>query len=66
MSELRKVAGDVISLETVHAAGLVNSKIERIKLILKGSVDKAYTVKGCKVTAGAKKAIEAAGGKVEE
>jgi large subunit ribosomal protein L15 len=33
---------------------------------LSGSIDKAVTVRGLKVTKGARAAIEAAGGKVEE
>jgi len=34
--------------------------------MLSGEIDKAVTLKGVKVTKGARAAIEAAGGKVEE
>lgn len=40
--------------------------MQRARIILSGDVAKAYTFKGVKVTKGAKAAIEAAGGTVEE
>jgi large subunit ribosomal protein L15 len=38
----------------------------RAKIMLSGEVTRAVTVKGIRVTKGAKAAIEAAGGKVED
>ena len=40
--------------------------ITRAKVILSGSIDRAVTVRGLGVTKGARAAIEAAGGKVED
>ncbi len=66
LSELNKVAGDVVDLAALSEAGLVNANIKRAKIFLSGELNKALTVKGVAVTKGAKAAIEAAGGKVED
>lgn len=66
LSEFAKVEGDVVDLATLCAANVVNRGITRGRVILSGTVDKAYTVKGLAVTKGARAAIEAAGGKIEE
>ncbi len=58
-------AGD-IDFAALLAAGLVHSRAKRAKLVLKGEVNKKFVFKGVLATAGAKAAIEAAGGKVEE
>ena len=66
LSELKKVEGDVVSVETLKAANIIRGDMKRARIILSGEVDKAYTFKGVKVTKGAKEAIEAAGGRVED
>lgn len=66
LSELAKVPGDVIDLATLCAAGVINRSIKQAKIFLSGAIDRAVSVKGVAVTKGAKAAIEAAGGKVEE
>lgn len=66
LTEIAKVAGDTISLETLKAAGLVKKEMQFVKVVKSGEVSRAVTVSGLKVTKGAKEAIEAAGGKVEE
>ncbi|NVK12497.1 MAG: 50S ribosomal protein L15, partial [Gammaproteobacteria bacterium] len=65
-SELAAVAGDIVTLEALKDAGIVSKNILRAKVFLSGDVARAVTVQGLKVTAGAKAAIEAAGGKVED
>jgi len=65
-SELAAVAGDIVNLETLKNAGLVGKNITRAKVFLSGDVTRAVTVQGLKVSQGAKAAIEAAGGKVED
>ena len=65
-SELARVEADVIDLAALKAADLINENIQRAKIFLSGDVTKAVTVKGLAVTQGAKAAIEAAGGKVED
>ncbi|MFT7388844.1 MAG: large subunit ribosomal protein L15 [Candidatus Endobugula sp.] len=66
LGELNNVDSDVIDLQALRAAGLINSNIKRAKVFLSGELSKAVTIKGLAVTKGAKAAIEAAGGKVEE
>lgn len=66
LSELNSVGTDVIDLEALRAAGLINAGIKRVKVFASGELKKAVTVKGLSVTKGAVAAIEAAGGKIEE
>lgn len=66
LGELNLVAGDVVTLEALQQANVINGAITRVKIFLSGELTKAVTVKGMRVTQGARKAIEAAGGKVEE
>ncbi len=66
LAELAKVEGDVVSLETLKAADLISANIQLAKVVLSGEINRAVTVKGLRVTKGAKAAIEAAGGKIEE
>ncbi|MEX0584720.1 MAG: 50S ribosomal protein L15 [Natronospirillum sp.] len=65
LHELAKVEGDVVDLASLEAADVINGRIKYVKVIFSGEINKAVTVKGLGVTEGAKKAIEAAGGKVE-
>ncbi|MFW3298391.1 uL15 family ribosomal protein, partial [Enterobacter quasiroggenkampii] len=48
------------------AANVVGPQIEFAKLILSGEVNRAVTIRGLRVTKGARAAIESAGGKIEE
>ena len=66
LHELAAVEGGVITIETLRSACLISANIERVKIIDSGKIEKAVTVKGIRVTAGAKKAIEAVGGKIED
>ncbi len=66
LNELALVTADVIDLDALRAAELINGSIERAKIILSGKLEKAVTVKGLRVTKGARIAIEAAGGKIED
>ena len=63
--QLNSAGLDVVDLDGLKQAGLVPDSTRAVKIINTGSLDKAVTVKGLKVSAGAAKAIEAAGGKVE-
>ncbi len=66
LAELNKVEAEVIDLDALKQADVVNINIKRAKIFLSGELTKAVTIKGLAVTKGAKAAIEAAGGKVEE
>ena len=66
LHELEKVEGDVVDLEGLIKANVISGDIKTAKVILSGEITKAVTVKGLGATKGARAAIEAAGGKVEE
>jgi len=66
LHELALVNADVIDLLALKAAKLVSQETKRAKVIASGELTKAVTVRGLGVTKGARAAIEAAGGKVEE
>ncbi len=65
LSELAKVEGDLIDLDTLKKAGLVAKSMKRAKIFASGKIDRVVNVKGVPVTKGAKAAIEAAGGSIE-
>ncbi|MEM8766173.1 MAG: 50S ribosomal protein L15 [Pseudomonadota bacterium] len=66
LSELSAMDADVIDLAALQAANVVSRNMKRARVILSGEISRAVTVKGLGVTKGAKAAIEAAGGKVED
>lgn len=66
LDQLAKVEGSVVDLDSLKAAGVIRNTTESAKVILAGKIEKAVTLRGISATKGAKKAIEAAGGKVEE
>jgi large subunit ribosomal protein L15 len=65
LSELAKLKGDSVDLESLKAANLVHAGALRARIVASGSIARAVTVKGIHVTKGARTAIEAAGGKIE-
>jgi large subunit ribosomal protein L15 len=65
-SELAKIDGDVVTLESLEKANIIDRSIKRAKVMLSGDVNKAYTIDGVGVTKGARAAILAAGGKIVE
>ncbi len=66
LHELEKVEGGIVDLESLKKAGVIPVFAERAKVVLSGELKKAVTLKGIGATKGARAAIEAAGGKVEE
>ncbi len=66
LHELAAVEADVIDLDSLKEANLINKSTLHVKVMLSGELDKPVTLKGIKVSKGALKAIEAAGGKVED
>ena len=65
-SEVNKVEGDIVSLETLRASGVITAGTKRAKIMLSGKVDKKFTVQGLRVSKGARELIEGAGGAVLE
>ncbi len=63
--QLNNLKVDNIDLEALRKAGLVHAGAKRVKIVKKGEIERALKVSGVLATAGAKAAIEAAGGSVE-
>ncbi|WP_296805832.1 50S ribosomal protein L15 [Thiocapsa sp.] len=66
LSELSRVEGDTIDLLSLVRARVLSQSIKSAKIIASGEVGRAFTVRGVGVTKGARAAIEAAGGKIED
>ncbi|MEL6449512.1 MAG: 50S ribosomal protein L15 [Pseudomonadota bacterium] len=66
LHEIDLVEGDTVDLLALKRARLVPSHAEKVKIIDSGKVTSKKTIKGLAVTPGARKAIEAAGGKIED
>ena len=66
LHELNTIDADVIDLAALKAADVIGENALRAKVFLSGEVSKAVKLKGIGVTKGAKAAIEAAGGSIEE
>lgn len=66
LSELAKVEGDVIDLAALKSANVIRHNTRVAKIIASGEIGRAVTVRGLGATKGARAAIEAAGGKVED
>jgi large subunit ribosomal protein L15 len=65
LEQLARVNGEVTP-ESLAEAGLVSLNKGPIKVLANGEVGQAVTVRGIKVSAGAREKIVAAGGRVEE
>ncbi|MDR3477982.1 MAG: 50S ribosomal protein L15 [Gammaproteobacteria bacterium] len=65
LSDLNLIEDTLIDFTTLHTTGLIKHTTKFVKVILFGTIERAVNLRGIPVTAGAKKAIEAAGGSVE-
>jgi large subunit ribosomal protein L15 len=63
--QIEQMKVDLIDLQILHAAGFISSEVTKVKVVLRGEITRAVTLKGLVATAGAAKAVIAAGGKVE-
>jgi len=66
LHELDKVGAEVIDMNALYEADILPRTMKRAKVILSGEITRAVTLKGISATKGARAAIEAAGGKVED
>jgi len=64
LSELHALTSEEIDLLTLKAVGLVSELAKTVKVIKSGEISRKVSLKGIGATAGAKAAIEAAGGTV--
>jgi large subunit ribosomal protein L15 len=65
LADLEEISGDVTP-ESLAAAGLVKPRKGPVKVLANGRVTRAVTIRGIKLSAGAREKIVAAGGRVEE
>ena len=66
LNDLQKLGMDEVDVLTLKQAGLVGDMIKNVKVIKTGELSAKVVLKGVGATAGAKAAIEAAGGSVAE
>ncbi|MGD9000161.1 MAG: 50S ribosomal protein L15 [Granulosicoccaceae bacterium] len=66
LNELAKVEGGVVDMTSLKQAGVIGQNTLYAKIMASGEISQAVTVRGIRVTKGARAAIEAAGGKIEE
>ncbi|QAZ39192.1 50S ribosomal protein L15 [Methylibium sp. Pch-M] len=64
LADLQVLAADEVDVPTLKQAGLVGERAKVVKVIKSGELSKKVVLKGIGATAGAKAAIEAAGGSV--
>ncbi len=64
LTDLERLGADEVDMLTLKQAGLVGQLAKTVKIIKSGELTKKVVVKGVGATAGAKAAIEAAGGSV--
>ncbi|MEA2061494.1 MAG: 50S ribosomal protein L15 [Thermodesulfobacteriota bacterium] len=57
--------GSVIDIEALKRAGLVKNKIEAVKVLGSGEINKPLSMKECSVSSAAREKIESSGGKIE-
>jgi len=66
LHELALPEDDVVNIDSLKRAGVITNHAKRVKVIASGKIEKAVRTQGLAVTPGARKAIEAAGGTIEE
>ncbi len=66
LHELNGMSDETIDLKALKKARRVSRIVERVKVISSGTLDRAVRIKGLRVSKGARQAIEAAGGSVED
>ncbi len=66
LGALAKVNAEVIDLAALKAANLAPIFAKKVKVILSGTLDKPVTVRGLALTKGARDALLAAGGTIQE
>lgn len=65
LSELQKLDVEVIDVQALKQAGVVGQMVRYAKVIKSGELSRKVALKGINATAGARAAIEAAGGSLE-
>lgn len=65
LSEIQAMKADVITLDALKLEKLIEKKFKKAKIIASGEITRKVTIKGLRTSKAAKKAIEKAGGTIE-
>jgi large subunit ribosomal protein L15 len=63
---LAALHGEIVDVKVLKIANIIPEHIKNVRVIASGKIDKPVTVRGIHLTKGARAAIEAVGGSVEE
>lgn len=66
LSALEKLSADVVDMSILKSENVIRKDTKHVKIMLSGSITRKILLKGIPVTKGAKAAIVAAGGQVED
>ena len=66
VSAVNRIQEATVTLELLCRMGIVAKNTKYAKLFGVARIDRAYTVRGLEVSRGARAAIEASGGKIED
>ncbi len=66
VSKIEKLADSVIDMDVLKKAGLVAEDVQRVRLVKRGAIKSAKTIRLPFVSRSARKAVLAVGGKIEE
>ncbi|QTS83810.1 50S ribosomal protein L15 [Coxiella endosymbiont of Amblyomma nuttalli] len=65
LRELNRVSSGIVNIEVLKAVGIINNQIKYVKIFASGKLERSVTIRGLRITKGAKAAVEAVGGQVE-
>ncbi|WP_367670589.1 50S ribosomal protein L15 [Sodalis-like secondary symbiont of Drepanosiphum platanoidis] len=66
LSELSKINNSLITLDVLKSFNIIRKKTKFVKIMLSGNIKKQITLRGIRVSKGARLAIESLGGIIEE
>lgn len=66
LADLQKIEQDDVDVQALKQAGVIGQQVRYVKVIKTGELSRKVTLKGIRATAGAREAIEAAGGSLAE
>ena len=64
LAGLERLSVDQVDVEVLKQSGLIPAFVKKVKIIASGEISRAVTLKDIKTSKGAKKVLEAAGGKL--
>lgn len=66
LQELGKLKAEVIDLAVLKKANVISAQAEQAKVYLSGTLEKPVSLRGIRLTKGARDAVMKAGGKIED